>query len=159
MSKRRNDRSASKGARSQPSSRLVSRRALLASSAALAAATTVGVQPLVVLAGGNGNKPKRTSSQSLELDAALELVGDEFRVLDGDCGVLQLFDVLAFEPVSRKSVPKGVRTQPFSMLFQILSGDFPAGATRNISHPDLGSFEMFLHPIGPESGLVEAIYA
>lgn len=81
-----------------------------------------------------------------------ELVkGSTFRVVPPEGGSRDL--VLAeVEALSRETTAPGGPRTPFSLVFrEARDGSHFQQGTVPLHHPDLGSFEMFLVPIGPDA--------
>jgi hypothetical protein len=115
------------------------------------------------LLAGAGGRPLKAGLRldRMRAEDFTELGARRFR-LKGPAGAawkLELVEVRAHPP-DRLRPRAGLRPRPFSLLFSGPAAESLPQGTYRVWHPELGTFELFLVPVGPfeEGGRFEAVF-
>lgn len=125
---------------------VVSRRTLMAGSAAMAATFAVGTLPGKAV----DAKPAGRGGKQSEIEQYLALIGQQFVVAGGDLQgtTFNLTDVTVHEERPKNGVPRGVRTEPFALQFISDDTALPRNVFATFTNADLGEITLGLQLIG-----------
>ena len=92
---------------------------------------------------------------ALEYRLFADREGEEFLLRSADATVrLRLVEAKAVP--AQGQLPESVRSEPFSLLFEVEGGDAVEQGLYRVEHAVLGGIDIFLVPVGP--GRNEAVF-